>query len=78
MPAWLTTLPGRLAVWAGLLVAGALAVLAALSSAERRGEQRERARGQAETLNARTRADAAAADYRGDGGASGRLRDGTF
>ena len=73
--AWLATLvPAGVrnaALWAGAL---ALAILAGLVAGLRLGADRERLRRADNALNQRNRADEAAAEYRGAGGARDRLQ----
>jgi len=78
LTAWQWLSGSRVAQWIAAGVAALGAFWLALYRAERRGEERRRARQIEEDRDAHQRADQAGADYRSDGGARQRLRDGGY
>lgn len=71
-------IPARIQAWLAAAGAVLVAIGAAWLSGRRSGGEAVRQRQLEDTVNAQQQMDRAGADYRGDGGASKRLRDGTF
>jgi hypothetical protein len=64
--------------WLAGVAAGLVLLASLLWAGRRQGRQAAERRALGHDLEARERADAGSAVYRGDGGARGRLRDGRF
>ena len=69
---------GRVQVWIGAAVAAIGIVLAVFVAGRREGRKATEARALGRALDQKVASDAASAEYRGDGGARQRLRDGKF
>jgi hypothetical protein len=69
---------GRVQVWIGAAAAAIGIVLAVFVAGRREGRKAAEARALGRALDQKVAADAASAEYRGDGGARQRLRDGKF